>query len=250
MTQAEKAKAFAELHKKGDPIILFNVWDAASARKVADAGAKALATGSHSVAEVLGYEDGEGAPFEDMLWMLERIVRSIDLPVSNDTERGYSSDPKGIAENCARVIATGAIGINIEDSFADGSLRETHAHAEILSGVKAAMEAECAGSWLNARTDVLKGADSKDESVIDAATARGRAYAEAGADSLFVPFTRNLDTLGKIAAEVPIPINAMRLIDGAPLTDYAAAGIGRVSHGPFPYMAAYDELERLAKGVY
>ena len=108
MTQADKAKAFAELHIKGDPIILFNIWDAASAKRVGDAGAKALATGSHSVAEVLGYEDGEGAPFEDMLWMLERIVRSTDLPVSNDTERGYSSDPSGIAENCARVISPSA----------------------------------------------------------------------------------------------------------------------------------------------
>lgn len=250
MIQAHKAKAFAELHMKGDPIILFNIWDAASAKRVGDAGAKALATGSHSVAEILGYEDGEGAPFEDMLWMLERIVRSTDLPVSNDTERGYASEPKAIAENCARVIATGAIGINIEDSFADESLRETDDHATILSVVKDAMEKQCPGSWLNARTDILRGADSKDESIIQAAINRGKAYAEAGADSLFVPFTRDLEALSKIAAAVPIPINAMRLLNGPSLADYAAAGIGRVSHGPFPYMAAYDELSRLADEVY
>lgn len=250
MTQADKAAAFGALHIAGDPIILFNIWDAESAKRVEAAGAKAIATGSHAVAEVLGYSDGEGAPLDDMLWLLKRIVQVTALPVTHDMERGYASTPDEIAKNCARAIEAGAIGINIEDSFADVSLRGAAEHALVLKQVKAAMTEVCQGAWLNARTDVFRNRDlSEDEKIADT-IARGEGYAEAGADSLFVPFTRNLESLSQVAAAVPIPINAMRLLDGPTLSEYAAAGIGRVSHGPFPYMAAYDAFDDAAKLVY
>ena len=250
MTQADKAKQFAALHRKGDPLILFNIWDAGSARRVASAGAKALATGSHAVAEMLGYEDGEDAPLDDMLWMLKRIVASVDLPVSHDSERGYAGTPSAIGVNIARVIEAGAIGINLEDSLADKSLRDTDSQAAILTACKDAMEGVCPGTWLNARTDVLRGAEHVTDELIDAVVQRARAYAEAGADSLFVPFTRDLKVLAKIAAAVPLPINAMRTLDGAPLADYAKAGIARVSHGPFPWFSALDHVSELTKAVY
>lgn len=100
-SQTDKAKQFAERHKRGEPIVLLNIWDAGSARAVEAGGAEALATGSHSVAGALGYEDGEAAPLEDVVWMLARICAATELPVSHDTERGYGETPDQVGESCA-----------------------------------------------------------------------------------------------------------------------------------------------------
>ena len=120
MSQTDKAKAFAALHVPGDPLILFNIWDAGSARAVAKAGAKAIASGSASVAGAYGVEDGEDVSMEDALANAARIVASVDLPVTIDFEGGYAVDPSETAPNVARLAATGAIGCNFEDQVVGG----------------------------------------------------------------------------------------------------------------------------------
>src|SRR5262245_46602563 len=112
---AQLAKTFAELHVAGDPLILFNVWDAGTAKAAAQAGAKAIATGSWAVAAANGFDDGENISFDLVLANLARITGNVDLPVSLDAEGGYAADPESVGANVGRIIEAGAIGINFED---------------------------------------------------------------------------------------------------------------------------------------
>src|SRR4051812_12795750 len=120
MGSTEKARAFAALHKPGDPLILYNAWDAGSAKIIAAAGAKAIATGSFSVAGAQGYDDREAFPLDLALANAERIVRAVDLPVTIDFEGGYAVEPDVLADNFKRLATTGAIGCNFEDQVVGG----------------------------------------------------------------------------------------------------------------------------------
>ncbi len=122
MSQAEKVKLFKSLHVKGDPIILYNIWDAGSASTVANAGAKALATGSWPVAAAFGYADGEKIPLDVMVANLARIVDGTDLPVSSDIEGGYGVAPIDVAATVKQVISAGAVGFNFEDQIVGGEV--------------------------------------------------------------------------------------------------------------------------------
>ena len=250
-TQAEKAAQFAALHQKGNPIVLFNIWDAGSARAVEAAGAKALATGSHPIANALGLDDGEGAPLEDMLWVLAHICAATDLPVSHDTERGYGETPDEVAETCRRVIGAGAIGVNIEDTVLRGVLRDMDEQVARYSAARAGLDAACPGAWLNARCDVfLAMQDDPVEDQIAEIARRAVAYKAVGADSLFVPFQRDLDVLARVCAAVPLPVNLFRGLDSPPIAEFAAAGAARISHGHNPWVAAMDLIEVKAGELY
>src|SRR5690348_7171729 len=109
----EKAAGLRALHVGGDPLVLANAWDAASARMVEGAGFAAVATSSNAIAATLGYEDGEAAPVGEMLAACERIVGAVELPVTIDFERGYGLAPPELVE---RVAAVGVAGLNLEDS--------------------------------------------------------------------------------------------------------------------------------------
>src|ERR1700754_2141910 len=119
-TQKEKAKLFTSLHIKGSPVILFNIWDAGSARAIEEAGAKAIATGSWSVAAANGFDDGQKVPIDLAFANLERIVSAVGLPVTLDFEGGYATDIAELKENITRLIAAGGIGLNFEDRIVDG----------------------------------------------------------------------------------------------------------------------------------
>ena len=110
MTILDKTKAFAALHVKSDPVILYNIWDPGSARAVAAAGAKAIATGSAPVAMAHGFADGQKIPRAMMLDNLRRIVEAVDLPVTSDIEGGYGVAPAEVAETAVETIRAGAVG--------------------------------------------------------------------------------------------------------------------------------------------
>src|SRR5437016_391588 len=124
--QARKAEQFRALHIPGKPLILFNIWDAGSAKAVANGGAKALATSSWSVANANGFSDGEQTPLNFAIENLRRIVVATDLPLTADLESGYGDSPEVVGETVRLAIEAGAIGCNLEDSFpANGELRKT-----------------------------------------------------------------------------------------------------------------------------
>src|SRR3954463_9079949 len=110
-----KFEDFAQLHVPGDPLVLFNAWDAGSAEAVAKSGAKAIATGSASVSMANGFGDGQEVPLELALANAARIGRTVDLPVTIDFEGGYAKDESGLTSNGRRLAETGAIGCNFED---------------------------------------------------------------------------------------------------------------------------------------
>jgi 2-methylisocitrate lyase-like PEP mutase family enzyme len=121
MNQSDKAGRFAELHVKGRPVLLYNAWDAGSAKAILAAGAQAIATSSWSVAEAQGYRDGEAIPIALAEEIVGRIAATVDAPVTVDFEGGYSEDDDELAGNIARLLDLGVIGVNFEDRVVKGS---------------------------------------------------------------------------------------------------------------------------------
>jgi 2-methylisocitrate lyase-like PEP mutase family enzyme len=247
---ATKARTFAALHRPGDPVILFNVWDAGSAEAVAGAGAPALATGSASVAAAHGYSDAESLPLDLALANAGRVVRAVDIPVSIDFEGAYSIDPAEAAGNVARLKAAGAVGCNFEDQVIGGEgLHPLAAQAERIRAIRDAVGPDF---FLNARTDIFLKAprDTHDAAMVEAALERARAYADAGASGVFVPGLADLALLERVCAASPLPVNFMAFPGAPDAAAVAAAGVARISHGPFPYRAAMKGLRQAAEAIY
>ena len=238
---------FAALHVPGDPFSLFNVWDAGSAQAVAKAGAKAIATGSASVAMANGFGDGQQVPIDFALSNARRIVEAVDLPVTVDFEGAYSTDPEEGARNIVRLADTGSVGCNFEDQIVGGE--GLHPIAVQAERIVAARRAVGADFFINVRTDLFLKApqETHDEAMLDEAVERVRAYAEAGASGYFVPMLGDLGMLRRLCAESPIPVNFMTYPGCPSNAEVAATGVARISHGPFPYMALMGQLEQAAR---
>jgi methylisocitrate lyase len=246
-----KAQAFHSLHRSGRPLVLFNIWDAGSAKAVAAAGAPALATGSWSVAAAGGYADGERIPLETVLANLRRIVAATPLPVTVDLESGYGDSADAVGRTIAAAIEAGAVGCNLEDSFpADGSLRPLdQAAARVAAARTAAGELPF---FINARTDVFfqSPADTHDAATVAAALERARAYAAAGADGIFVPGLVGAGLIADFVRAAPLPVNIMVMPGTPAIAELAAAGVARISHGPGPYLAAMKTVQDAAAALY
>jgi 2-methylisocitrate lyase-like PEP mutase family enzyme len=253
MNQVEKAKAFAQLHRKGDPVVLYNIWDAGSAKAVAEAGAKALATGSWSVAAANGYGDGQEFPLLQLVDIARAIVAATDLPVSIDFEGGYAEDAAEVALNVGRVIDVGAVGINFEDQVVGGSgLHTLEAQAARIKAIRATAEQKGVPFFINARTDLfLKLSDPvRHAPLVDEAIERAAAYAEAGASGFFVPGLSNPDLIGRVCEAVALPVNIMMRPGVPEVRTLAGLGVARVSYGPGPYRAMIEWLKGEAAKVY
>lgn len=251
MMTAAKARAFKALHIPGNPLLLFNAWDAGSTKAVEKAGAKAIATGSWSVAAANGYGDGEKVPLDLAMENLARIVAATSLPVSVDIESGYGDAPEAVAQTVRKAIKAGAIGCNLEDSFpANGSLRDAGAQ---VARIEAARRA--AGDlpfFINARTDVFfqKPAPEHDDAMLEDAVRRANLYAAAGADGIFAPGLIDPKMIARLVKAIPLPLNIM-ISGSTPSFDaLAEAGAARLSHGPGPYLTAMKAVEDAARAVF
>jgi 2-methylisocitrate lyase-like PEP mutase family enzyme len=246
---ADKARAFAALHIPGDPLVLFNAWDAGSALAVAKSGAKAVATGSASVAMANGFGDGQEVPMEFALANAGRIVEAVDLPVTVDFEGAYSDDPTEGARNIARLALTGVIGCNFEDQVVGGEgLHPTAVQAERIAAARQAVGPDF---FINVRTDLFLKApqETHDTAMLDEAIERVRSCAAAGASGFFVPMLGDLNMLRRLCAESPVPVNFMTYPGCPSNAEVAATGVARISHGPFPYMALMGQLEEMARAA-
>ena len=250
MKQKEKAKRFAQLHVKGAPLLLYNAWDAGSARSVLEAGAKAIATSSWSVAAAQGYQDGEAIPIELVEGIVGRIVASVDAPVTVDFEGGYSADDSEVADNISRLIDLGVIGINFEDRVVKGSgLYSVDRQARRLGAIRKVIEQKCIDFFLNARTDVFFEHGEDATQAVDEALERAKAYADAGASGFFIPGLTEAALIGRLCEAVTLPVNVM-VMDGVPSNErLAKLGVARISYGPIPYVSAMRALQQEAKKV-
>lgn len=240
---------FAELHKPGEPVLLYNIWDVGSAKAVAKGGALALATGSHSLAEANGFPDGEQIPFNLFLDCIRRIVQGVDLAVSADFEGGFAADAARVADHARYLAETGAIGCNFEDQEVGGP--GLHPIGHQARRVAAVVES---GLWVNARTDLflrklIAGENPNDRSLMGEALERAHAYAEAGAHSFFVPGVSDLALIADICAASPLPVNVIKPADHD-IAALAGAGVARVSWGPRPWSWAMDRLTEEAAALY
>jgi 2-methylisocitrate lyase-like PEP mutase family enzyme len=242
-------RRFAALHVPGDPLTLFNAWDAGSAQAVARAGASAIATGSASVAMANGLGDGQQLPIDFALANARRIIEAVEVPVTVDFEGAYSDDPAEGAANIARLAATGAVGCNIEDQVVGGEgLHPVEVQATRIAAARGAVGPDF---FINARTDLFLKAprETHDETMLEEAIERARAYAAAGASGFFVPMLGSLEMLRRLCAESPVPVNFMTYPGCPSSAEVASTGVARISHGPFPYLALMGQLEESARAA-
>ena len=242
---ASNYETFAALHVPGDPVILYNIWDPGSALAVVAAGAKALATGSHPVADANGWPDGQQVPIDFALANARRIVESVDVPLTVDFEGAYSSDPEEGGRNVAHLAETGAVGCNFEDQVIGGEgLHPLDLQVSRIGAIRRAVGDQF---FINARTDLFLKAQTYDDALVDQAIERGKAFADAGANGFFVPRLADPKQIERVVREVPLPLNVIA-VPGAPYKRiWAEAGVARISHGPFPHRALMAKLTEMAR---
>ena len=242
-----KYETFAALHVPGDPVVLYNIWDPGSAIAVAAAGAKALATGSHPVGDASGYGDAHHVPLDYVFDNARRIIKAVDLPLSVDFEGAYSVDPADGAANVAALKATGAVGCNFEDQVVGGEgIHPLELQVRRITAIRSAVGEDF---FINARTDLLLKAAAASDALIDEVIERGKAFADAGASGFFVPRIADPRHIERVVREVPLPLNAIAFPGAPAKAEWAAAGVARISHGPFPHRALMAQLTEAAKAA-
>ena len=240
------ADQFLALHRPGDPLVLVNAWDAASARAIAGAGARVIATSSAAVAAGLGEPDDDCMDVDLVFDAIRRIGSATSLPVNADIEAGYRLEPD---ELIARLLAAGAVGCNVEDSDhrRPGEQVAADAFAERLAGIREAADAIGVHVVLNARIDTfLLGGTGSD--AVDDVLARGRRYLAAGADCVYPIRLVDPAVVAVLAPALGGPLN-VNVAPGGAISELAGAGAARVSVGPRGQHVAMERLGAFAAEV-
>ncbi|KAI9022048.1 methylisocitrate lyase [Hyaloraphidium curvatum] len=241
---ASRRAAFRALHASGC-FAIPNPWDGGSAVRLAKAGFKALASTSSGAAMALGRSDGEMS-LEEVLDHLRLLVAATDLPVNADFEAGFADTPEGVAKNVALCVETGVAGLSIEDA----ANKKMLPLADAVARVRAAKEAIVASGhdvMLVGRCEAFLMNPLDMDEVIK----RLKAYSEAGADVLYAPGLRKIEDVARVVRETDKPINALVnsvLSDPAiSLSDYAAAGVRRVSVGGTLARLTYQAFDKIVE---
>lgn len=242
----KKAATFAQAHESGDLLVLPTVWDAWSARLAESAGFQGLTVGSHPVGDALGPGDGEAMNFNDYMRATTRIVTAVDLPVSVDVESGYGM---AATELVQRVLETGAVGINIEDTVRreNGRMRDREEHAQYIADARAAADQAGVDLVINGRTDALIHGTTLFEDPLAEAVERIRLLEQAGARSVYPVGLPDGQSAAAVVAAVSVPVNVTaHPVDGAKagsLAELRQLGVRRVSFGPL-WQAALAETSK------
>ena len=250
--QIESGNLLKKLHVKNKPLILFNIWDVASARCVAESGAKAIATSSWSVAATYGYNDGEKLPLNLVTAHAQRIVNAVKLPVTIDFEGGYADTLKNLEKNISMLIDTGISGINFEDQIIGKSgLYSIEQQCERIASLRKIAIKKSTPLFINARTDIFFQPCTKVciNELLEQTLIRASTYADSGADGFFVPGLNDIDAIIKLCDLSPIPINVMLPSKDTPIKLLEDAGVSRISYGPNPFFQAMNKLKKDANAV-
>jgi 2-methylisocitrate lyase-like PEP mutase family enzyme len=245
---AEKAERLRALHRSGQPLLLANVWDAATARLMERTGFPAIATTSAGIAFTRGYPDGERIPRDEMLGEIERICRAVSVPVTADLEAGYRESSEGVA---------GAVGLNLEDGTGrrEEPLFELGRQAEKIRAIREMGRRRGVAIVVNARTDVYLDRVGPESGRLDETVRRGEAFRDAGADCVFVPGVTDPALIGEIVRRLACPVNILAAPGGPSIAELAKLGVARVSLGSGAMRAALTLVERIGeelrtKGTY
>jgi 2-methylisocitrate lyase-like PEP mutase family enzyme len=240
MTAAE----FRSLHRPGEPLVLPNAWDLASARWLHASGFAVVGTTSLGVAVAAGRPDGAGETADETLDLARRITRA-GIPVTVDLEAGFSDDPDQVGRFAALLADLGVVGVNVEDSDATGRL----VGPEIAARKVAAIASAAPELYLNARTDPFWVGGTEDAaSRTREAVSRANRYLEAGATGVFVPGVISLDVMASLTRAIPAPVNVL-VQQGVAMAELATAGVARVSTGSLLFRVALGAIEATARGI-
>ncbi len=252
-SQQQKARELHALHLAPELLVLPNASDVGTSRLVEEAGFPAVATSSAGIAWIFGYADGENISRQEMLSMVRRIANAVHLPVTADLESGYGREPGDVADTTREAVAAGAVGMNLEDAVG-GRLLDFDLAVERVRAAHEAARATGVDLVINARTDGFLTVGNGPE-VFAESVRRANAYAEAGADCLFVPGVRDDGTIAALVREINGPINILAGGNCPPLARLEELGVARVSIGGLFSLAsaalvrrALEELE--GSGTY
>src|SRR5579864_2053272 len=228
--RAQHAERFRRLHDGPEILILPNAWDAVSAALMADAGAKAIATSSGAVSWSRGYADGGQLPLPVLLTAIRDIKRVIAVPLTVDIEGGYTEDMGELADNVARVVDAGAVGINFED----GTNSPDH-HARKIEVVRKTAQRLNVDLFINARIDVYLHEITTGHSAFIETVRRSKMYHQAGADGIFVPEVSDHELVGQLAAKIALPLNIIGRAGAPAAAQLQALGVRRLSSAAILY---------------
>ena len=239
MSRSDRHAAFVKLHDRSSLLLLPNAWDAASARIIAHAGAKAIATSSVAVATSLGFPDGNRLPRTDAIDAVRRIALAVSIPVTADLEEGFGETPEDVAETAAQAAEAGAVGLNIEDG--------THPPERLaarITAISARMKRDDTPLFINARIDAfLRGHATPLEETLR----RIRLYEAAGASGIFVPGAVKPDDIRAITSATKLPVNILTFPGLPPVADLQGLGVARLSGGGGIHRAAMGVTDRAAR---
>ncbi|MBV9229828.1 MAG: isocitrate lyase/phosphoenolpyruvate mutase family protein [Chloroflexi bacterium] len=249
MNQREKAELLLRLQQPGSSLLLPNAWDAASARLFEETGFPAIGTTSAGIAYAHGYPDGEQIPREEMLQAIARIVSRVQIPVTADIEAGYGETAADVAETIRGVIAAGAIGVNLEDGTGDPArpLSPVEVLAERIAAAREAANRMDIPLVINARTDTYLAQVGEGQARLEETVRRGRAYLQAGADSIFVPYVIDPAIIQILVRDIPGPISLLAIPGGPSAPELFRLGVVRISIGSRAMLATMSLVRKIAE---
>ncbi len=247
--QRARAEQFRRLHRAPPMLVLPNVWDAASARIIEQAGFPAIATTSSGVAAALGYPDGQHMSRDLMIEAIARIARVVDCPLTADIEAGYGESIAEKVETIRAVIATGAVGVNIEDSLihTPNALAEIDDQVNLIAALRELAHSLGVPFVINARVDVFLRATGEPADQIAQAVQRANAYLRAGADCVYPIGRLDRETIAHLVAAISGPINIMGGPPQPALPELAELGVARVSLAGGLMRAVLGRLRAIAR---
>jgi 2-methylisocitrate lyase-like PEP mutase family enzyme len=259
--QKEKAELFMKYHHDKEILILCNSWDVGSSKLIEACGYKAIATTSMGIAASMGYPDCQIIQLSEMIEVITGIVNGVQVPVTVDIESGYGNNINEIIESIKKIIATGIVGINIEDSIdLNPILIDELEFCERISAIRALSDSMGFHLVINARTDSFYTSLSSPREKLLESIKRGNKYREAGADCIFVQPVGEKETISTLVKEINGPINILSnptIGVGSPLSvsELQDLGVARLSIGSSLMKATLALIKKVAdelsqKGTY
>lgn len=260
--QREKAELFLKFHQDKEILVLLNSWDIGSSKLIEASGYKAIATTSMGIAASLGYPDCEVMQLSELIETITGIVNGVHVPVTVDMEAGYGNNLDEIIDSVKKVVATGIVGINIEDSMAlNPVLIDEMEFCERISAIRALSDSLGFHLVINARTDSFYTSSGTPREKLSESIKRGNKYREAGADCIFVQPVWEKETISTLVREINAPINILAnpgmVGAGIPpsVSELQDLGVARLSLGSALMKATLALIKKVAdelseKGTY
>ncbi|MBS1745687.1 MAG: isocitrate lyase/phosphoenolpyruvate mutase family protein [Bacteroidetes bacterium] len=249
ITQNNKAALFHSLHQKNEMLVLPNAWDSASAKIFEASGFPAIATTSSGISWSCGYKDGEHIPPALMIEVIQRITHSVNIPVTADIESGYyGNDMQKFSDFIGNVIEAGAVGINLEDSDANThQLYDVHQQVLKIKTAKEISQQKKVNLFVNARTDAMAGNEDLNTK-IKICISRAKEYEAAGADGIFIPFVKDIESVAQLKAAISLPLNIL-MADSLDVAELRKLKVNRVSVGSKPILTTMSLLKKISNDL-